>query len=112
MQSDEILDDVHIRIARVTEDLRGIQQALNCAAMQAPGDPELITLKGRRALEQADTVLYDHLANEALLALAPKHAERLAARAVDGLARMKARADLGAAPCRFTSSWASRPSRR
>jgi hypothetical protein len=42
MQSDEILDDVHIRIARVTEDLRGIQQALNCAAMQAPGDPELM----------------------------------------------------------------------
>ena len=42
MQSDEILDNVHIRIARVTEDLRGIQQALNCAAMQAPGDPELM----------------------------------------------------------------------
>src|SRR5690242_8590318 len=42
-----------------------------------PGDPELITMKGRRALEQADTVLYDHLANEALLALAPKRAERL-----------------------------------
>ena len=27
-----------------------------------PGDPELITLKGRRILEQADSVLYDHLA--------------------------------------------------
>src|SRR5215467_9920732 len=42
-----------------------------------PGDPDLITLKGRRALEQADAVLYDHLANDALLDLAPKHAERL-----------------------------------
>jgi len=42
MQSDEILDDVHIRILRVTEDLRSIQQALNCAAMQAPSDPELM----------------------------------------------------------------------
>jgi hypothetical protein len=42
MQSDEILDDVHIRILRVTEDLRSIQQALNCAAMQAPNDPELM----------------------------------------------------------------------
>ncbi|MEO8596644.1 MAG: uroporphyrinogen-III C-methyltransferase [Candidatus Solibacter sp.] len=42
-----------------------------------PGDPELITLKGRRVLEQADSVLYDHLANSALLALAPAHAERL-----------------------------------
>jgi hypothetical protein len=42
MQSDEILDDVHLRILRVTEDLRAIQQSLNCAAMQAPGDPELM----------------------------------------------------------------------
>src|SRR5258708_2825922 len=42
-----------------------------------PGDPELITIKGRRALEQADAVFYDHLANEALVALAPKEAERL-----------------------------------
>jgi len=42
MQSDEILDDLHIRILRVTEDLRAIQQQLNCAAMQAPNDPELM----------------------------------------------------------------------
>jgi len=42
MQSDEILDDLHIRILRVTEDLRAIQQQLNCAAMQAPSDPELM----------------------------------------------------------------------
>lgn len=32
-----------------------------------PGDPELITLKGVRALENADVVLYDALANEAFL---------------------------------------------
>jgi uroporphyrinogen III methyltransferase/synthase len=42
-----------------------------------PGDPELITVKGRRILQQADAVLYDHLANSALLDLAPPHAERL-----------------------------------
>src|ERR1022692_1367278 len=42
-----------------------------------PGDPELITVKGRRILQQADVVLYDHLANTALLGLAPPHAERL-----------------------------------
>ncbi len=42
-----------------------------------PGDPELITVKGRRILQQADAVLYDHLANPALLDLAPPHAERL-----------------------------------
>jgi len=40
-----------------------------------PGDPELITCKGRSALESADVVLYDHLANEALLRLAPERAE-------------------------------------
>ncbi len=32
-----------------------------------PGDPELITLKGMRALQEADIVLYDALANEELL---------------------------------------------
>ncbi len=32
-----------------------------------PGDPELITLKGIKALENADVVLYDALANESLL---------------------------------------------
>lgn len=42
MARDEFLDDIHLRILRVTEDLRFIQQELNCAAMQAPGDPELM----------------------------------------------------------------------
>src|SRR3954468_6932957 len=32
-----------------------------------PGDPELITLKAIKALEQADVILYDALANDALL---------------------------------------------
>ena len=34
------------------------------------GDPELITLKAIRAIEKADVILYDALANEALLAYA------------------------------------------
>jgi uroporphyrinogen III methyltransferase/synthase len=42
-----------------------------------PGDPELITVKGRRVLEQADSVLFDHLANDSLLDLAPPVAERI-----------------------------------
>jgi uroporphyrinogen III methyltransferase/synthase len=42
-----------------------------------PGDPELITLKGRRCLESADVVLYDHLAAPALLNFAPQSAERI-----------------------------------
>jgi uroporphyrinogen III methyltransferase/synthase len=40
-----------------------------------PGDPGLITCKGREVLAHADAVLHDHLANEVLLTLAPVHAE-------------------------------------
>jgi uroporphyrinogen III methyltransferase/synthase len=42
-----------------------------------PGDPDLITLKGRSVLQRADVVLFDHLAPEALLELAPLQAERI-----------------------------------
>lgn len=41
-----------------------------------PGDPELITLKGVRALKEADVVLYDALANEELLEYA-ENAEKI-----------------------------------
>ncbi len=39
-----------------------------------PGDPDLITLKGIKALKSADVVLYDALANDELLHYAPAHA--------------------------------------
>ncbi len=42
-----------------------------------PGDPELLTVKAWRALQKADTILYDHLANPALLELAPAGCERI-----------------------------------
>ncbi|HEV8145890.1 MAG TPA: uroporphyrinogen-III C-methyltransferase, partial [Bryobacteraceae bacterium] len=42
-----------------------------------PGDPGLITVKGRGILQRADAILYDHLASERLLDLAPPHAERV-----------------------------------
>ena len=35
-----------------------------------PGDPELITCKGRRLLSEADIIIYDYLANPKFLALA------------------------------------------
>jgi len=38
----ESMDDIHLRILRITDDLRVIQRELNCAAMQAPTDPELM----------------------------------------------------------------------
>jgi uroporphyrinogen III methyltransferase / synthase len=42
-----------------------------------PGDPDLITWKGRKLLALADAVLYDHLANESLLDLTQKDCERI-----------------------------------
>ncbi len=42
-----------------------------------PGDPELLTLKGKRALERATVVFYDHLAPDQLLHLAPSTAEHV-----------------------------------
>ncbi|HSQ90950.1 MAG TPA: SAM-dependent methyltransferase, partial [Nitrospiraceae bacterium] len=41
-----------------------------------PGDPGLLTLKGKECLEQADVVLYDYLANSLLLEHAPSTAQR------------------------------------
>jgi ferritin-like metal-binding protein YciE len=42
MEQEDYLHDIQTRIVRVTEDLRAIQRELNCAAMQAPTDPELM----------------------------------------------------------------------
>lgn len=42
-----------------------------------PGDPGLLTLKGKRCLELADVVIYDYLANDRLLAYASSDAERI-----------------------------------
>jgi uroporphyrinogen III methyltransferase/synthase len=39
-----------------------------------PGDPELITVRGAKALGRADVVLYDELATEELLGIAPDRA--------------------------------------
>ena len=51
------MNDLHLRIARVTEDLRTIQRELNCAAMQAPSDPELMeALNSLSETEPIDTL--------------------------------------------------------
>jgi len=42
-----------------------------------PGDPELLTLKGFRLLQSADVILYDNLANRALLDYARRDAEQI-----------------------------------
>ena len=42
-----------------------------------PGDPDLITVRGAQALRSADVVVYDALAAEQLLDLAPPEAQRI-----------------------------------
>lgn len=42
-----------------------------------PGDPELVTMRARRVLAEADLVVYDHLVHPELLTWAPSGAERV-----------------------------------
>jgi uroporphyrin-III C-methyltransferase / precorrin-2 dehydrogenase / sirohydrochlorin ferrochelatase len=42
-----------------------------------PGDPELLTIKALRVLQQADVILYDQLVSEAVLDLARRDAEKI-----------------------------------
>jgi len=49
-----------------------------------PGDPGLLTIKGKACIEKADVVLYDHLANDALLSYAPPGTELIYAGKIGG----------------------------
>ena len=51
---DPQMDDLHTRMMRVAEDLRVIQRELNCAAMQAPSDPEL--MEAMSALPETEAI--------------------------------------------------------
>ena len=42
-----------------------------------PGDPGLLTLRGRECLERADVVIYDYLSNAEFLRFAPASAEKI-----------------------------------
>jgi uroporphyrinogen III methyltransferase/synthase len=42
-----------------------------------PGDPGLLTLKGARAIQNCDALLYDYLAAQAIVDLAPPDCERI-----------------------------------
>jgi hypothetical protein len=57
MDRDEYLEDIQIRILRVTEDLRAIQQQLNAVAMEAPSNPELMEVQAELPEMEALQVL-------------------------------------------------------
>lgn len=42
-----------------------------------PGDPELLTLGGFRAIQEADVIVYDRLVSAGVMALAPHQAEKI-----------------------------------
>ncbi|EKO3499203.1 uroporphyrinogen-III C-methyltransferase [Vibrio fluvialis] len=42
-----------------------------------PGDPDLLTVKGLRVIQQAQVLVYDRLVSQAILDLAPPNAERI-----------------------------------
>jgi hypothetical protein len=54
MGIDQHMDELHRRMMRVTEDLRVIQRELNCTAMQAPSDPEL--MEAMSALPETEAI--------------------------------------------------------
>ncbi len=43
-----------------------------------PGDPDLLTMKAYRLIQQQDVVLYDHLLTPEIMALIPEHTEKIA----------------------------------
>jgi len=53
-----------------------------------PGDPGLLTRRGAEVLETADVVVFDRLANSALLDLAPPTAERISVGKAPGAVEM------------------------
>jgi len=53
------------------------QQGVCYLVGAGPGDPGLLTLRGRECLEQAEVVIYDYLSNPELLRFAPATAEKI-----------------------------------
>ncbi len=64
---------------RFARELRAADESTGLVALvgAGPGDPELITLRGLRLLQQADVVFYDNLVNERIVDYARRDAERI-----------------------------------
>lgn len=61
----------------ISRNINSIKEPRITLVGAGPGDAELITLKGIKALQTADVVLYDALVNEEILTFAPANATKV-----------------------------------
>jgi uroporphyrin-III C-methyltransferase len=61
----------------ISNNINSIKEPRITLVGAGPGDAELITLKGIRALQTADVVLYDALVNDEILSFAPVNATKV-----------------------------------
>lgn len=71
------MSDGNDKNAEAGRDARDPRSGICHLVGAGPGDPGLLTLRGRECLRHADVIVHDHLAAEALLALAPADALRI-----------------------------------
>ncbi len=66
----------HNRILKLIGSFKGHKKSGHVRIVGAgPGDPELLTLKAHRALQEADVIIYDNLVSEEILSLSRRDAE-------------------------------------
>jgi uroporphyrin-III C-methyltransferase len=72
-----VFDPTSIAPPRDDDILHGSRRGTVALVGAGPGDPELLTIKARRLIGEAEVVLYDELVSSAVLDLLPAYAERV-----------------------------------
>lgn len=66
-----------MKVAQASRYVRSMNSGICYLVGAGPGDPGLLTLRGKYCLEQAQVVIYDYLSNPELLRHAPASAEKI-----------------------------------